>query len=116
MKGRFKFGCPVISIAIKTQNLEVILDTGFNGHLMLPKRLLTNLNLKKEGTLEFITANGQKVTAVVYKASIELFGDQREIHIVETESDFPLAGMALFHDCRILIERHKHLVEVTQTL
>ena len=38
-----------------------------------------------------------------------------EIDVLSTEANFSLAGMELFHNCKILIEMNKDLVEVTES-
>lgn len=40
MKGFFKFGNPIITLNINGNNIELLLDTGFNGHIMLSDRTI----------------------------------------------------------------------------
>ena len=42
MKGFFRFGSPVIRLAVEGRKIETLLDTGFNGHIILLR--LLNLN------------------------------------------------------------------------
>ena len=45
MKGFFRFGSPVIRLAIEGRKIETLLDTGFNGHIMLPNNFIKELAL-----------------------------------------------------------------------
>ncbi len=40
---------------------------------------------------------------------------EKEVIVLSTDANFALAGMDLFHDCRIMIERHKRIVDITKT-
>ena len=43
MKGFFRFGSPVIKLLVERKNIEMLLDTGFNGHIMLPYGIIDEL-------------------------------------------------------------------------
>jgi len=36
MKGFFSFGNPIIELPVEGRKIQLLLDTGFNGHIMLP--------------------------------------------------------------------------------
>ena len=46
MKGFFKSGSPVIELTIEEKKIEMLLDTGFNGHIMLPQKIINELELE----------------------------------------------------------------------
>ena len=115
MNGFFKFGNPVITLVINGNNIEVLLDTGFNGFIMLPSNIIKNLKLKQIGISDYLTASGEERITGVFIATIQFFNEEIEIPVLSTDADFSLAGMELFHDCKIVIERHKNIVEVTKT-
>ena len=115
MKGFFKFGNPVIQLSIEGRKIEALLDTGFNGHIMLPDSVIRELALDQIGIPDYLTASGDDKVTSVYKGQIEFLNEKIEVPILSTDADFSLAGMELFHNCKILVERSKNLVEVTKS-
>lgn len=116
MKGFFRFGSPVIELPIEGRKIETLLDTGFNGHIMLPMPIIRELALDKIGISDYLTASGDYKTTEVYKGRIMFLNKKIEFPILSTDSDFSLAGMELFHDSKIIIERNKDLLEVSESL
>ena len=114
MKGYFKLGSPIINISLNGEEIPFLLDSGFNGHMMLPFLLIKKLKLKQIGTSDYVTASGDYQTAQVYICKLVFFNREIEIPVLSTNTNFTLAGMGLFHDCRLVIERSKNIVEVTQ--
>lgn len=51
----------------------------------------------------------------VYKGKIEFLNEKIEVPVLSTDADFSLAGMKLFHNCKIIIERNKDIVEVVKS-
>jgi len=115
MKGFFKLGSPVIELTIQGKKIEMLLDTGFNGHIMFPQKIINELELEQIGISDYSTASGEEEITKVYVGKIEFFGEEIEIPILSTEADFSLAGMELFHESKIVIERHKDVVEVIKS-
>ena len=114
MKGYFKFGNPVIELNVEERKIEMLVDTGFNGYLMLPKNTINELGLEQIGISDYLTASGQGMITNVYMTKIKFFEEEIEVVALSTDADFSLAGMELFRECRIVIERRKDVVEVTQ--
>ena len=80
MKGYFKFGNPVIQLNVEGRKIEMLLDTGFNGYLMLPKSIINELGLEQIGISDYLTASGQGRVTKVYTAKISFF--EKEIEVV----------------------------------
>ena len=70
MQGFFKFGNPVIFMPIKEKKIEFLVDTGFNGHIMLPQKLIDSLELEQIGYSDYLTASGEEKITNVYKAEL----------------------------------------------
>ena len=107
MKGFFEFGSPIIELFIEGRKIPALLDTGFNGHIMLPEPIIRELALDQIGVSDYLTASGDNKLTKVYKGCIEFLNEHIEVPILSTDSDFSLAGMELFHGCKITIERKK---------
>ena len=115
MNGFFRYGSPLIRLAIKGKSIELLLDTGFNGHLMLPQTLIDKLELEQIGVSDYLTASGEEKLTNVYKVELKFFDEEVEIPILSTDANFSLAGMELFHECKIIIERHSGVLEVIKS-
>lgn len=115
MKGFFRYGNPIVEIFIEGKKIDMLLDTGFNGYIMLPQTIIKELNLEQIGISDYLTASGEEVISKIYKGKIDFFDKQVEVTILSTDSDFSLAGMELFHECRIIIERYKNIIEIIRS-
>ena len=112
MNGEFVFGNPVISLQIHDKTYGFILDTGFDGHLMLSSEIIKESNFQLIGFADYINATGEKVETEVYKGKINFLDEEIEIPIISGDS-FNLAGMDLFHNHKIVIHRSKGILEIT---
>lgn len=115
MKGFFEFGSPVIELTIEGRKIATLLDTGFNGHIMLPNHIIRELALDQIGISDYLTASGDDKETKVYKGKTDFLNEIIEVPILSTDADFSLAGMELFHNCRIAIERNKGIVEIVKS-
>lgn len=111
----FKFGCPVIELVIENVKFEVLLDTGFNGYLMLSQKMIDKIGLEEMGLTDYSTASGEEKKTKVYKCTLEFLGEEIDVPILSTDAGISLAGMDLFQDCRIVIEKSKGIVEIIKT-
>src|SRR3989344_922370 len=100
MKGVFRFGLPIIKLSIDGKEVDMLLDTGFNGQLMLPQKLIDKLRLKQIGISDYMTASGEGKLTKVYKGIVNLIDKKMNIVVLSTDADFSLAGMELLHDYR----------------
>ncbi len=84
-------------------DVEVWIDTGFNGDLVLPQRQIDELQLPESGTIRAILADGSEVTLQRYVCRIDWFGERRELEVVANEGEYPLLGFGLLlgHDLHI---------------
>lgn len=115
LKGFFKYGFPMIGLVVEGKGLDFLLDTGFNGHLMLPKKIIEKMELKEIGYSDYSTASGGNIKTEIFKASINFFGEETEVSVLATDAEFSLAGIELFSNCKIVIEKHSEIVEITKT-
>ena len=67
MKGFFEFGSPIVELSVEGRKISTLLDTGFNGHLMLPDSIIKELALDQIGISDYLTASGDDKSAKVYK-------------------------------------------------
>ncbi len=93
--------CPTGSVSAR--EIEVWIDTGFNGDLVLPARVIEELTLKQSGTVKAILADGSEVALRTYACQIVWFDEHRHLEVVANSGDYPLLGVGLLlgHDLRI---------------
>lgn len=88
----------------RDQEIEAILDTGFNGSLTLPPAVITTLGLPWRTRGLVILANGTEDQCDIYAAAVLWDGAPRNILVEAADTD-PLVGMALLygHDVRMQV-------------
>ena|SRR3989344_1342994 len=116
MRGFFEFENPIIELSIEGRKIEMLLDTGFNGYVMLPNHIINELALDQIGVSDYLTASGDNRLTKVYVGKIEFLDEKIEVPILSTNANFALAGMELFYNCRIIIEKSKNIVEITKSI
>jgi predicted aspartyl protease len=95
---------PVQTADGREQEIEVILDTGFNGSLTLPLAMIVGLGLQWRTRGLVTLANGTEEYGDIYAATI-MWDDRPRNILVEAADTDPLVGMALLygHDLHIQV-------------
>lgn len=88
----------------RDQEIEAILDTGFNGSLTLPPAVIAALGLPWRTRGLVMLANGTEDHCDIYTAAVLWDGVPRNILVEAADTD-PLVGMALLygHDVRMQV-------------
>lgn len=110
IKGRFDDGKPMIDIYLDSSEdpINVLVDTGFNGELMLKKEKINELSLTFIGDDEYMTANGDIVPTTVHIGFIRWFGRTRKIAVLATAGKASLLGMELLRFYRLDLTRSEN--------
>ena len=89
----------------QTQEVEAVVDTGFNGYLTLPPMLMEDLELPVVGDGEAVLADGSQAAFDVYGVTVLWDGRPMYVETGAVGVD-PLVGMALLegHNLNIDIE------------
>ncbi len=85
------------------RSLEAVLDTGFNGDLVLPRDVILELGLTYRGKLSWTLATGQGEMMSNYDGVVSWHGQPRDIQVVETDSQ-SLLGMALVLGSKLTVD------------
>jgi predicted aspartyl protease len=95
---------PVQTADGREQEIEVILDTEFNGSLTLPLAMMVGLGLQWRTRGLVTLANGTEEYGDIYAATI-MWDDRPRNILVEAADTDPLVGMALLygHDLHIQV-------------
>ena len=81
--------------------LNVWIDTGFTGELVLPQSMIESLRLQMSGTVDAILADGSAIELGTFTCFIEWFGTTRRVEVVESEGDRALLGVGLLLGCEL---------------
>ncbi len=103
------YGRAIVTVSVRpsdvaaARDIEVWIDTGFNGDLVLPQEEISDLGLPQSGTVKAILADGSEVALQRYICLIDWFGEQRDLEVVANEGEYPLLGVGLLlgHDLHI---------------
>ncbi len=92
-----------LSDAGAARDIQVWIDTAFNGDLVLPQQEIDDLELLHSGTVKAILADGAEVVLKTYACRIDWFGEERHLEVVANDGDYPLLGVGLLvgHDLHI---------------
>jgi clan AA aspartic protease len=82
---------------------EAIIDTGFNGTLVLPPEVITELGLSLKGRGRGALANGSVISFPLYAALIFWNGRLLEISVGATETK-PFIGMSLLRGSELAMQ------------
>lgn len=85
------------------QRTEVVIDTGFNGYLTLPKNLIHDLKLPFVGNRRATLGDGNTVVLDVYLATVSWHGKAREVLALQADGG-PLLGMSLLAGNRVTLD------------
>ena len=87
-----------------SESLDLIVDSGFNGELMLPVSLIKKLRLKRRGLISNQLADGSTVEAETYAGEILWFGRRKRVLAQATNSEESLLGTELFQGCKVELD------------
>lgn len=83
--------------------VDAVVDTGFDGELTLPNRLLDSLQAEELNVLRVELADGSFVRLKSYEVEVEWMEETRNIMVLEADS-VPLLGMSLLWNSRVTFD------------
>jgi len=92
----------VIGLAQRAK-IEVVLDTGFTGYLMLSSDLINHLRLQLIGTRNVILGDGSNVPLELYRAKVLWHNVERIVYVLRSDAEL-LIGMSLLHGSRVTLD------------
>ena len=102
---------PLLGPSGQAREVDAVVDTGFNGYLVLPPTLVADLGLPVVGDGEAVLADGSEAAFDVYGVTMLWDG---QLRYVETGAVgvVPLVGMAMMdsYDLRIEVVDGGHVV------
>jgi clan AA aspartic protease len=84
--------------------IECVVDTGFDGGLMLPRAFAEHIQIPIIGRLAFEMVGGSRLFARVGLASIQWLDQVRQIEIVISDGNDALIGTELLQETMLVID------------
>ena len=94
---------PGIPVVLSPQQIEAVIDTGYNGYLTLPGRLVTALQLPFAGHRRGTLADGSVTRLDVYLASVVWHRQQKDV-LISQAAGAPLIGMSVREGNRLTMD------------
>jgi clan AA aspartic protease len=94
--------------------LDVVVDTGFNGELVLPRKLIRRLRWPLKGQVRVELADGSLVRTDVYEGRILWFGQERVVAVYATASKDGLLGTQMLKGCTLFLDPDENKVVLTR--
>jgi clan AA aspartic protease len=87
----------------QNQEIDAIIDTGFDGWLSLPSSTIAGLGLSWRQRGRALLADGSESVFDIYEATVDWDGEARRIPVDEAET-VPLVGMSLLEGYEIVVQ------------
>jgi clan AA aspartic protease len=75
--------------------IDVWIDTGFTGDLVMPQSGIDALGLTRSGSIDAVLSDGSHIELNTYSCVIEWFGNERHLEVIANECEYPLLGVGL---------------------
>jgi clan AA aspartic protease len=92
---------------------DCVIDTGFDGALLLPKSAVAQLEIPIIARLAFELVGGERMVADVALAEINWLGQQRTVELIMSEGDDALIGTEMFEGSKLVIDYSSQEVIIT---
>ncbi|MBI4231506.1 MAG: hypothetical protein HY608_11775 [Planctomycetes bacterium] len=113
-RGYFRGGSPHVRLQVAglSDTVEILIDTGFDGDLMLPSDLVERLGCTRLGFVQGRTASGESIVLSVYEGIVEWLGRSESIDIYSSDGKTALAGMGLLSRGRLIVDAKREDVYI----
>ncbi len=94
--------------------IECLVDTGFNGALMVPREIATELGLSILGRVPLVTVDSIRIIAHIAEIEIELLGRRDWADVIIGEAGDCLLGTQLLKDAQLVIDYQAGTLAITR--
>jgi clan AA aspartic protease len=92
--------------------LDCLIDTGFDGALVLPHSEATRLNLTVLGRVPIIGVGKIRAIADIAELEVEWLGESRAVEVIISSGDDSLLGTELLDGSRLIVNYINYTVTV----
>lgn len=94
--------------------IECVVDTGFDGGLMLPRAFVSQIQIPTIGELTFEMVGGARMSAEIGITNIKWLGELREVEVIVSEGDDALIGTELLIGTTLIIDYQSSSLEISK--
>ena len=84
-------------------DVEMVVDTGYHGHIGLPVGLVDELEMPYHSSFDALLANGQRARMDLYTGFIVWHGERRRVAVTATEGG-AILGMSLLEGNALTVD------------
>jgi clan AA aspartic protease len=96
---------PVIKLDVGSLSVEVLVDTGFDGSLIVPAEVADNMDLKFEAHQDFLSVTGAAFFASSCSTEVDWLGKKTRVAVARCgEVGEAILGSHMLRDCRLTID------------
>lgn len=107
---------PVIELQLNSIYVEMLIDTGFDGVLIIPSQIVDQLKLKFQGFEEFYSVTGEKIVGTAYSIEIVWLGQILRVPIiVNSKINEAILGNQMVKNCRLTIDYGQRTVTIVES-
>ncbi|HEX7530000.1 MAG TPA: hypothetical protein VF333_02570, partial [Pyrinomonadaceae bacterium] len=93
---------------------ECVIDTGFDGALILPLAVAERLRLPIVARLVFELVGGARMSADVALGEIEWLGTRISVEVIISESNDALIGTEMFEGAMLVVDYARYRVTISR--
>jgi clan AA aspartic protease len=92
--------------------LDVLVDTGFDGSLLLPRDVAASLDLSTVTTTTGALADGTHIRLDIARAQVDWLAGPRTLFVYVADAPEALLGASLLSPHRLLVDYASRIVEI----
>lgn len=94
--------------------IECVIDTGFNGSLLLPRKFIEENSMKFVGMEEVVMVEQNTILIETAIANLIWLGEEFSLQILVSENNEALLGTQMFIDSKLEIDYKNLTVKITK--
>ena len=100
--------------AASGETVECLVDTGFNGALMLTRFAVIRLGLAVLGRVPIIGVSGARFIADIAELEVEWLNERRAVEVIISDGEDSLVGTQMLDGTKLIIDYVAHTVTVSE--
>ena len=107
---------PLVKLAVGSLTLELLVDTGFEGTLIVPGNIANRLALRYEGLQDLSTATEERIVAKAYSIEVGWLGKTIRVPVfVDPKLNQAILGGLMLEDCCLTIDYGYRTVMIAES-
>lgn len=97
-------------------SVEVLVDTGFDGSLIVPAEIADNMGLRFEAHQDFLSVTGEMFLASTCSTEVDWLGKSTKVAVARCgDVGEAILGSHLLRDCRLTIDYGHRMVNIVES-